>query len=285
MNQNKSIIAGILLYNPDLGRLQQNVDAVKKDVDCILFIDNASSNALEIQEFAKNNNITLIQNERNEGLPKAFNTMMLYAKDNSFGNLLLLDQDSICESNLISVYQDNISSDYVCLVPQIIHRLKEYEDKYGQKSTTQKEPASDIINSGTLINLNVLPQDIRFNENLFVDCVDFDFFLQLKKRDLKILRINSTSLFCDLGNLRVHYLFNKPFFSNNYSIFRLEKQAKDRVIFIFSHFKEPLARKVFFLSILGYFTLILFEKRKFSKLIAIFKGICKGIGALLSGAR
>lgn len=285
MNQKKSIIVGIILYNPDLERLQRNVDAVKKDADCILCIDNSSNNFLEIEKFANDNNIILIHNKQNDGLPKAFNAMMQYARDNGFENLLLLDQDSICKSNLICTYRDNISSDYVCLVPKIVHRLKEYEDKYGQKSTTPKELANEIINSGTLINLNVLPQDIKFNENLFVDCVDFDFFLQLRKRNLKVLRINSTSLFCDLGNLEVHYLLHKPFFSNNYSVFRLEKQAKDRVIFISRNFNKPLARKVFLLSILGYSTLILFEKNKISKLIAIFKGFCKGVGALLSGAR
>lgn len=280
-----SIIAGIVLYNPDLERLQLNVDAIKNDVDSILLVDNNSKNISEIQFFANKQGIDLIQNEKNEGLPRTFNAMIKFANKNGFGNLLLLDQDSICANNLINRYKANISNDYVCITPRIIHRLKEYEAKYSINSESEKELIIESINSGTLINLNILPPDIKFNEHLFVDCVDFDFFLQLKKRNLKVLRVNSTSLFCDLGNLRVHYLFNKPFFSNNYSIFRLEKQAKDRVIFIFSHFKEPLARKVFFLSILGYFTLILFEKRKFSKLIAIFKGICKGIGALLSGAR
>lgn len=280
-----SIIAGIVLYNPDLERLQLNVDAIKNDIDSILLVDNNSKNISEIQFFANKQGIDLIQNEKNEGLPRTFNAMIKFANKNGFENLLLLDQDSICANNLIDLYKKNISKDYVCITPRIVHRLKEYEEKYGINSESEKELIIESINSGTLINLSILPPDIKFNENLFVDCVDFDFFLQLKKRDLKILRINSTSLFCDLGNLRVHYLFNKPFFSNNYSIFRLEKQAKDRTIFITSHFKEPLARKVFLLSILGYFTLILFEKQKVSKLIAIFKGFCKGFWALLSGAR
>ena len=280
-----SIIAGIVLYNPNLRRLQLNVDAIKNDVDSILLIDNDSRNISEIQIFANKHEINLIQNKKNEGLPRTFNAMIKFANKNSFGNLLLLDQDSICANNLIDLYKKNISNDYVCITPRIIHRLKEYEEKYGINSKSEKELIIESINSGTLINLNTLPQDIRFNENLFVDCVDFDFFVQLKKRNLKVLRINSTNLFCDLGNLKVHYLFHKPFFSNNYSVFRLEKQAKDRVIFIFSHFKEPLARKVFVLSILGYLTLILFEKNKISKLMAIFKGFCKGIDALLSGVR
>lgn len=285
MSSGNSIIVGIVLYNPDLRRLQLNVDAIKNDVESILLIDNDSKNISEIQIFVNKYGIKLIQNKKNEGLPRTFNTMIQTARDNNFDNLLLLDQDSVCAKNLIYLYKKNIVNDYVCITPRIVHRLKEYEQKYGIKSKLEKELIVESINSGTLINLNMLPPDIRFNEHLFIDCVDFDFFLQISKKNLKVLRINSATLFCDLGNLKVHYLFHKPFFSNNYSIFRLEKQAKDRVIFIFSHFKEPLARKVFFLSILGYFTLILFEQQKVLKLRAIFKGLWKGVCTLLSVAR
>ena len=103
MCQSKSIIAGILLYNPDLRRLQHNVDAVKNCVENVLLVDNASRNFLEIQEFASRNKITLRHNNVNEGLPKSFNTMIRFAKDEGFGNLLLLDQDSICDANLVDL--------------------------------------------------------------------------------------------------------------------------------------------------------------------------------------
>lgn len=281
MCQSKSIIAGILLYNPDLRRLQQNVDAVKNCVENVLLVDNASRNFLEIQEFASRNKITLCHNNVNEGLPKSFNTMIRFAKDEGFGNLLLLDQDSICDANLVDLYKKNISSKYVCLTPRIVHRLKDYEEQYGLKDKLDEEEiVNESINSGTLINLTILPQDLRFNEHLFVDCVDFDFFLQVKKRGLKALRVNSAKLYCDLGNLSTHYFIGRKCFANNYSSFRLEKQAKDRVLFILANFKEPIARKVLKLSLLGYLMIVLFEKQKISKLFAVSKGFAKGIFTL-----
>ena len=181
-----SIIAGIVLYNPDLKRLQLNVDAIKKDIDSILLIDNHSKNISEIQFFANKQNIHLIQNKKNEGLPRTFNTMIQFANKNGFKNLLLLDQDSICDADLIDLYKKNISSKYVCLTPRIVHRLKDYEEQYGLKDKLdEEEVVNESINSGTLINLTILPQDLRFNERLFVDCVDFDFFLQIKKMGFK----------------------------------------------------------------------------------------------------
>ncbi len=280
--ESKSVIVGIILYNPNIERLTSNLDAIISDADSILFIDNASKNITDIQVLAKKKSINLISNSENLGLPRVFNSMIKYANEHKYGNLLLLDQDSICERNLISAYKEYVSENYVCLTPRIVHRLKEYEEKYGTKTfSAQNEIVSESINSGTLINLNVLPHDVRFNEKLFVDCVDFDFFIQLKKKKLKVLRINSTSLFCDLGNLKVHYLFRKSFFTNNYSVFRLEKQARDRVVFVLSHVTDGLAREVFCHSLLGYLMIVLFEKQKKSKLFAVFKGVIKGFVALL----
>ena len=281
MNKSKSIIAGIILFNPNIERLKNNIGTIINDVDSILFIDNASKNIVDIQNLAKKHSINLISNKENEGLPRVFNAMIKYANENKYENLLLLDQDSICDNNLVQTYKNYISKDYVCLTPKIVHRLKEYEEKYGIKtSSAESEVINDSINSGTLINLTILPQDIQFNEKLFVDCVDFDFFIQLKKRNLEVLRINRASLFCDLGNLKVHYFLRKSFFTNNYSTFRLEKQARDRVVFIFTHITHSLAKEVLCHSILGYLMIILFEKQKISKLFAVSKGFVKGLIAL-----
>ena len=276
--KSKSIIVGIILYNPNIERLQNNLNTIISEADSILFIDNASKNIADIQVLAEKNSINLISNSENLGLPRAFNTMIKYANEHKYGNLLLLDQDSICERNLIGAYKEHVSENYVCLTPRIVHRLKEYEEKYGTKTfSAENDVVNESINSGTLINLNVLPSDVRFNEKLFVDCVDFDFFIQLRKKKLKILRVNSTSLFCDLGNLKVHYLFRKAFFTNNYSTFRLEKQARDRVVFIFTHITNGLAREVLCHSILCYLMILLFEKQKISKLFAVSKGFVKGL--------
>lgn len=280
MNIQKNIIVGIILFNPSLSRLQQNINAIVGSIDSILLIDNASKNASDIEIYAKRKGITLIQNKENKGLPKTFNKMITYAKSNGFNNLLLLDQDSVFQEGSVAHYKDFISSEYVCIVPQIIQRLDEYEKKFGEKPIGITE-VDYSINSGTLINLNILPSNIKFNEKLFVDCVDFDFFIQLRKAGSKILKVDKIKLLCDLGNLSVHRFHHIDFFANNYSTFRLEKQARDRVIFLFQHLRNPLAKEVFCHSALGYLMIILFEKQKLAKLFAVFKGLIKGLFALI----
>lgn len=38
------VLAGIVLYNPEIGRLQENIDAIYQQVDTVLLIENGSSN-------------------------------------------------------------------------------------------------------------------------------------------------------------------------------------------------------------------------------------------------
>ena len=46
-------IAGIVLYNPDLGRLKENIESICKQVDKVILIDNGSDNIREIEDLIK----------------------------------------------------------------------------------------------------------------------------------------------------------------------------------------------------------------------------------------
>ena len=88
MINKKKILVGIVLYNPNLSRLQQNIDAVAHETDSILLVDNASKNVNKIAIFAKDKKIKLICNTENKGLPRVFNSMISYAQENGFENEL-----------------------------------------------------------------------------------------------------------------------------------------------------------------------------------------------------
>ena len=44
------ISAGIVLYEPELKRLLENVTAIIRQVDTVIIVDNASSNIKEVKE-------------------------------------------------------------------------------------------------------------------------------------------------------------------------------------------------------------------------------------------
>lgn len=90
-------IAGIVLYNPDLGRLKENIESICKQVDKVILIDNGSDNIREIEDLIKEYlNCILLKNGENMGIAYALNQILKYAYENDVKWFLTLDQDSVC---------------------------------------------------------------------------------------------------------------------------------------------------------------------------------------------
>ena len=275
MSSSIKILAVIVTYNPEIHHLKDVITTLSKQVDSILLYDNNSQNFKDFASFQLPGNVIVHSCPENKGLPSRYNAAIEYGQENGFNFLLILDQDSCFDGNFLTEYRQSISDDSICLVPLLVHNNKGYNDSYPAQINGKTEPVVNSINSGTFLNLRKLPSQIRFDEDLFIDCVDFDFFSKLRKFGFKVLRVNSAKLHISLGNINCL----GPFFLYNYSPFRLEKQTRDRIIFIrkhlFSIFSVWLAAFTLFCNIKA----VLFEKNRIEKFKAIIRGVAKGIVA------
>lgn len=105
MNDQK-IYAGIVTYNPDLTRLNENISAVYPQADKLIIVDNGSDNYAEICELIKQfPNVCMIHNHKNQGIAKALNQIMETAKAENANWVLSLDQDSVISDSLIAHYR------------------------------------------------------------------------------------------------------------------------------------------------------------------------------------
>lgn len=68
----KGIWGGIVTYNPDLGRLCENVDAIAPQVEQLLVFDNGSKNYADIER-ALGDRARVIVSPENLGMAKALN--------------------------------------------------------------------------------------------------------------------------------------------------------------------------------------------------------------------
>lgn len=275
MEQSIKILAVIVTYNPEIPHLKDVVAALSKQVDSILLYDNNSLNFNDVARTEFPQNATFHSCPINKGLPVHYNAAIRYGQENGFDYLLILDQDSSFDDNFLTEYRQNISDDFVCLVPLLVHSNKSYNDFYPTKINGKTEPVASSINSGTFLNLKRLPSQIRFDEDLFIDCVDFDFFCKICKFGFKVLRVNSAKLHISLGNISRF----GPFFLYNYSPFRLEKQICDRIIFIRKHLFSPFAIWLAAFTLFCNAKAVLFEKNRIEKFKAIVKGFAKGLVA------
>lgn len=273
MNKQAKILAVIVTYNPEIGHLKSFLEVLSKQIDSVLIYDNNSLNFKDIASIQFPQKVTIHFSSINKGLPSHYNAAIQHGIENGFDYLLILDQDSSFDDNFLTEYQKYISDDSTCLVPLLIHSNSNYNDAYPEKNNGETEPVSRTINSGTLLNLKALPAQLRFDEDLFIDCVDFDFFEKIRKFGFKVLRVNSAKLHINLGNISR----TGPFFLYNYSPFRLEKQTRDRVIFLRKHPISAFSLWLFLFTIFCDTKAVLFERERLRKIKAIAKGFKEGL--------
>lgn len=267
-------IAGIVLYNPDIGRLKENMSSVCHQVDFIVLVDNASNNNNSIQELAKQyDSVFLIENKRNMGIAKALNQVMEYAEKKSIDWVLTLDQDSVVPNNLIEEYTKVIENPKIAIVtPNIVDR-NFYTTENEKKGVEEVERC---ITSASLTNVKIWRMVGGFEEKLFIDYVDFEYCAKIKRKGYKIIKVNSVKLLHEVGNAQVRKIFGRTFIVYNHNPIRKYYFFRNIIycMVLYSDFFDIKLEKrnlrVMFLKS------IIFEKQKIKKIYFMVKGIFDG---------
>lgn len=270
----KKIIGGIILYNPDIIRLSENISAIIDQIDYLLLIDNNSNNIVDIMnEYKFDPKIKIISNKENFGVAYALNQVIDYSKKNDYHWALTLDQDSVCPKNLINIYRQYTNIVNIGIIcPNIIDRNEI------NRTPVNKKKAAEVkwcITSASLVNINAWHNVGGFDERLFIDLVDYDFCHRLRENGYKIMMTNETSLLHQLGDLRIYNFFGLKIRVANHSPFRKFFIIRN-TIYLYKK-KEFKKRNLIFRIINNYFKVIFFEKNKCSKIRQMNRAIFVGI--------
>lgn len=267
------ICAGIVAYNPDILRLKENIDAICKQVEEVVVVDNSSENVNEIEEIiSKYDNLSLIKNRKNEGIAKALNQIIIWAKENEYAWALTLDQDSICYDNIISGYMPYTSMEKVGLIICDIEdrnchlKQKEYKQPY--------EVIKKCITSGCLTNVATCVEIGLFDEKLFIDSVDYDMCYSMQEAGYKIINVHFIGLLHEVGRSERHSILGFEFAVTNHSALRKYYISRNSTYLIKKHkLNKWYEYAVIYRRI---FTVLFFEQDKKNKCIAILRGIRDG---------
>ena len=224
MEKGKTITfaAGIVTFNPDLQRLKENIESLVKNelLGKIFIVDNASENINELKELLNTfPTVTLIGNGQNYGIAYALNVICQQAQQSGFDWLMTLDQDSVLQPNILQEYAKHTADVGVGIIcPRIEDR-----NMGRQYATTDHgwEKIDQCITSGNLVNLTAWKEIGGFDEKLFIDGVDFDFCIRMRKAGYGILRSNNVYLLQEVGKGRSKSLFGKTFSIMNHGGKRL----------------------------------------------------------------
>ncbi|MCA1386833.1 glycosyltransferase, partial [Bradyrhizobium sp. BRP05] len=76
-----NICAGIVLFNPEIERLNENIEHIRKQVPMVILVDNGSSNLEDVKSLIYDlPNIILLENGKNLGIAQALNRILRKAQ-------------------------------------------------------------------------------------------------------------------------------------------------------------------------------------------------------------
>lgn len=207
----------------------------------------------------------------NVGIGYALNQAVEWAKKNNFTHLLMMDQDSCFDSEEFHLYKKSVASNMkesniLIFSPRLSTepiRCKEIED------------VRFTITSGSILNLEASNVVGLFREDFFIDAIDTEYSIRGRSMGYRTVVVNDCALVQRFGEARRS---SWGFISTDYSAFRTYHMVRNHIIVwklfpkLFSFYD---ASKTYIFE--RVVKIILSEKDKKDKLIAIFKGIKDGL--------
>lgn len=260
------IALGIVLYNPDINKINKIVKEYCKNIQYIFLVDNFSNNIKNIEENVKGiYNVILLKNERNEGIAKALNQLLDMAYSREVDCLLTLDQDSFLNQKDLMQMKEYINDNVAIVCPEIIDLNKKKNKKLKEKY----EKVNRCITSGSLMNLKLCKKVGNFDEKMFIDYVDFDYSKRITIEGYNILKIKNCFLRHEIGKRTTKRFFGIYVYPTNHSSTRVYYYFRN-MHYYYLKFKKQMTYKEklneFIRIVWKYISIILYENDKLEKI-------------------
>ena len=209
-------LAGVVVvYNPT-ENLNKKIKTYLKKIDILYVIDNSLED--HSKQMIKSQKIKYIPNRQNLGIAVALNKGAKLAYQEGYHWLLTMDQDSEFEQDNLEKliqYVKTCDRNKVGIVSPW-HVTKEHKIKSKEKI----EQVVEVMTSGNLVNLDAWKKVGGWKDWFFIDCVDIEFCMNLKKHGYQIIRYNEAVLIHNLGNITLHHVLKKEFACTNHNFIR-----------------------------------------------------------------
>lgn len=224
------ICAGIVTFQPEISRLNQNLSIVTVQADTVFVVDNNSKNLNEIKRLITSfSNVVLIENKHNNGIAKALNQMCAAAEKEGFEWILTLDQDTLIPSEMVSVFRNHISNPNIGVICPAVY-YEGWNNNLKSKNVTEYVYA--CMTSASLTKVQAWKNVGGFREDYFIDFVDNEFCMKLGLNKYKVLRINACQINHQLGDSGIKKFLGLKIRYSRHSPLRLYYMARNNYSFI-----------------------------------------------------
>lgn len=269
------VLASVVTFNPDIGRLKENLKAVlSESIDDILIFDNNSKNIDSIREIAKQNQIKIYENKTNAGIAFALRYIMEYATSRRFDWVLTLDQDSVLMTGLVSQYRK-----YAVQLNDVAMLTCTIQDRNFNDNAVQTNDVREVlrcITSAAFTNVSCYCKTAGYDESMFIDYVDFDMCYSLKEAGFKIYQIPFVGLLHEVGSGKNVTFLGKEYIVYNHTAFRKYYLIKNSIYCARKHPQFDSIFKTNLRILREMLFVLLYEDNKKKKLCRMCKGYLDG---------
>ena len=281
---NPGVFAVVVTFNPQPS-LRENVDQLARQASHILIIDNGSTGeaAQTLQALAPRPGLTLVRNQKNLGIAAALNSGIRRGIENGFEWIATFDQDSTITADFFSgqqaAYEQCPFKSRVGIIAPVLCTSEAQAEERRGKSLAGFTLTRTAMTSGSLLRADVFAKEGPYDEDFFMDYVDYDYCLRLYRRGWKIIRANESFLVHRLGLAERHSFFGLSVTTKTHSPWRRYHIMRNRfVIYRRYALSSPLWCLYDFVWIFLELTkIILFEKEKGLKFRNMARGLLDGL--------
>jgi rhamnosyltransferase len=270
----KPAIAGVVvLYHPP-EEVLENIRSYLGQVDVLFVVDNSEAARPGFtDQLTGSGKIVYIANGQNLGVAQALNIGASLALEHGCDFLLTMDQDSWATPDMVDILLDCLGSSAGKPVGIIspFHATRPDEHHAG------KEDCLDILTvmtSGNLLNLEAYRIVGPFMDPLFIDFIDIEYCLRLRKNGFRVMLANRAILRHQVGNKLKFRLFSRDLYLTSHDALRKYYKTRNRFI-VSARYKAEFPkfcradRTRFILELLR---LLFFERDRIKKLSMMWKG-------------
>lgn len=197
-----NIAAALTAYHPTDGILA-TIDAASAVCSAVIVVDNTPGGAQLLRQPLPEGT-RVLPTERNLGLAAALN-LAIAELSPEIDAVLLLDQDSALEPEAVSRLAERLSDPTIGAAAPAPWDAA--TNSFIDPRTVLRAELADrdvVITSGMLVRRSILDDLGGFRDDFFVDCVDQDFCLRVRRAGWRIVQDRSVKLPHSLGEMRSH---------------------------------------------------------------------------------
>lgn len=277
------VCAIVVSYNIG-SAIHECVNSVRDQVSEVIIVDNGSDRATQkaLDDLERLPRVKVIRNAANRGIACALNQGVREALSCGHKWMLTLDHDSVATPGMVEIL---VRASASARAGTAIFAANPYDRNAGtfraQPDSFEGDQSAEVdhaICSGSLMHADLFKAVGFFNESLFVYYVDSDFSMRARRLGIKTYLCPRAVLIHSVGissrrrlfnhwTLQIEYAKEAHYYLCRNAVYMLRRYHEFRL------YKRSVRRRI----ATDFIKVVLYDRRKVSKLVYRFRGLWDGL--------